>query len=231
LTFQKFTGDGTAVGFNLGVQYQLTPAVSIGAAYRSKFDVDIDGEAKFKIPTALTDLDPTLPFIFPNTDGDTSIELPQQVVAGISGQLNERLTMEIGFRWEDWSSFDQLKIKLDQAVAGGTEVIAPRDWHDTWALTLGGQYRLNDTVTLLGGYLYGENAVPDKTFEPAVPDSDTHLFCIGSDLQWDAVKLALSYAYQLQEDRSKSTNQYGSIANGDYENDIHLLAVSLTYTF
>lgn len=228
---QKFTGDGTGVGFNLGVQYQLSPKISIGAAYRSKITVDIDGEAKFKIPSALLTIEPTLPYVFPKTDGDGTIDLPQQVVAGISGQLTERLVMEIGFRWEDWNSFDQLKIKLDQPVAGATEVIAPRDWHDTWALTLGGQYRLNETVTLLGGYLYGQNAIPDKTFEPAVPDSDTHLFCVGTDLYWNAFKLALSYAYQLQEDRSKSTNEYGPIANGDYENDIHLVAASLTYTF
>ena len=43
--------------------------------------------------------------------------------------------------------------------------------------------------------------------------------------------LSLGYGYQLQKGRSKSTNQYGSVANGDYDSDLHLLALSLGYRF
>lgn len=111
----------------------------------------------------------------------------------------------------------------------------PRDWDDTWAFNIGTKYRLNDRVALMAGYLYGDNPVPDSTFEPAIPDSDTHLFTVGSELTFDQFKVALAYGFQLQEDRDKETNQYtvldGTVANGSYENYIHLAAISLSYVF
>jgi long-chain fatty acid transport protein len=81
------------------------------------------------------------------------------------------------------------------------------------------------------GYLYGWNPVPDSTFEPAIPDSNTHLFCLGGEARIDKLTVALAYAYQLQYDRSKTTNLYGTVANGTYSSDIHLVGISLGYRF
>jgi long-chain fatty acid transport protein len=89
-------------------------------------------------------------------------------------------------------------------------------------------------LTLLAGYLYGWNAVPDDTFEPSVLNANTHLFCLGTDMVFDKIKLAVSYAYQLQEERSKNNTvgaAVGGAANGTYNADIHLLGLSATYRF
>ncbi len=223
---QKFTGDGEGVGFNVGLHLQITDALSFGAAYRSEIKVDIDGKADFDPPAAAA-------AFFPDTDGDTSLTLPAQFTAGLAYHFSPDWIVEAGVRWEDWSSFDELKIELDQAVAvpPTTSVSYPRDWDDTWAFNIGTKYRLNDRVALMAGYLYGDNPVPDSTFEPAIPDSDTHLFTVGSELTFDKLKVALAYGFQLQEDRDKDTNEYGAVANGSYENYIHLAAVSLSYAF
>jgi len=221
---QKFTGDGEGVGFNVGLHLQITDALSLGATYRSEIKVDVDGEAKFDTTDAVA-------FLFPNTDGETSLTLPAQFTAGLAYQFTPAWVVEAGVRWEEWSSFEKLKIELDQAVAGATSMTYPRDWDDTWAFNIGTKYRLNDRVALMAGYLYGDNPVPDSTFEPAIPDSDAHLFTVGSELTFDNFKVALAYGYELHKDRDKSTNDYGSIANGSYENDIHLAAVSLSYAF
>lgn len=229
---QKFTGDGEGVGFNLGLHLQITNTLSFGAAYRSEVEIDVDGKAEFNAPPAAAGF-------FPNTDAKTSITLPAQFTAGLAYQVSPAWVIEAGVRWEEWSSFDELKIDLDQTVGAPpfatTSMTYPRDWDDTWAFNIGTKYRLNDRVALMAGYLYGDNPVPDSTFEPAIPDSDTHLFTVGSELTFDQFKVALAYGFQLQEDRDKETNQYtaldGTVANGSYENYIHLAAISLSYAF
>lgn len=230
---QKFTGDGEGIGFNVGLQLQITDALSFGAAYRSEVKIDVDGKAEFKAHPAAADY-------FPDTDGETSLTLPAQFTAGLAYQVSPAWIIEAGVRWEEWSSFDELKLDLDQAVGAPplatTSMTYPRDWDDTWAFNIGTKYQLNDRVALMAGYLYGDNPVPDSTFEPAIPDSDTHIFTIGSELNFDNFKVALAYGFQLQEDRDKSPNEYddllgSNVANGSYENYIHLAAISLTYVF
>jgi long-chain fatty acid transport protein len=224
---QKFSGDGTGIGFNLGMLLDLTDDLALGLSYRSEIKVDITGDVSFSIPAGWQEPLPVIP-------GKTDLTLPQQAFAGLYYKGFDPLTFEVGVLWEGWSSFDQLRIELPD---GSTEV-TPRDWHNSWVYNLGVRYRLNPTVTLLAGYLYGETTVPDHTFDPSIPDSDTHLFSFGTDLEFDRYKLALSYAYQRFESRTKN-NQVGlermvestDLANGTYKSDLHLVALGLTYRF
>jgi len=215
---QKFDGSGDGIGYNFGFLFNVNKAFSLGASYRSEVKIDVDGDLKFHDE----------PSYMPHRiSGSTTITLPQQVSAGIAYRPTDRLVMELGMRWEDWSSFDRLKIQ----IAHQPSVVYPRDWRGTFAVNLGGKYRLNDTFAVTAGYLYGKNPVPDSNFEPAIPDSDTHLFCLGGEAQLGNFTAALAYAYQLQEERTKSTNHYGATANGEYDSDIQLLALSFTYKF
>lgn len=222
---QKFKGDGTGFGYNLGLAYDFGHGLSLGASYRSEVEIDVKGNVSFDLPT------PLLAGALPNTGAKTTITLPRQLLAGLAYQASERLVLESGFRWEDWRSYKESKVIFDQAVNGQTTSITPKNWHDTFAVNVGGKYRLNDTFSLLGGYLYSWNAVPDDTFEPAVPDSNTHLFCVGTDMNFNQLKLAVSYAYQLQEERIKNNTVAGGLANGTYNSNIHLLGISLAYKF
>jgi long-chain fatty acid transport protein len=221
---QKFKGDGTGVGFNVGAAYDFNKDLTLGVSYRSSVYVDITGKSSTTL--IATPLD---------SPGKASIRLPQQVTAGLAYQVAAPLTVEAGLRWEGWSAFKELRLTLDN----GTLLPATqRNWHDTWGANLGGNYRLNDNVALLAGYVYGNSAVPDSTFDPSIPDAATHVFCLGTDLKFQRYKIALSYAYQLYEDRTKANAVSGGLpsppfsqANGKYQTDAHLLAVSLGYQF
>lgn len=239
---QKFTGDGWGLGYNLGLALTLTDALRFGATYRSHVDVDVEGDAKFQVPADAAALG--FGQLFPKTGGDADIRLPAQATFGLAWTASDRLTLEVGARWEDWSEYDELTIELDRPIPfplGPTESTTPRDWRDTWAFNVGGEYRLNDTVTLLAGYLYGDNPVPGSTFDPSIPVGDAHLFTVGTDLTFGQLNVALAYGYEHHENRTKK-NRIGdpldpagvnplSFANGKYETDIHLGAVSLGYRF
>ena len=225
---QKFKGDGTGLGYNFGLAADLGRGLTLGASYRSEITVDVSGDVTFGLPS------PALGGTFPNTSGKTSITLPRQIFTGLAYRASDRLTLEAGYRWEEWSSFRELKLDLGQPVAGQTSITAPKKWRDTHTFNLGGIYKVTDTVSLMAGYLHSNNPVPDSTFEPSIPDSDTHLFTIGSEIKFDKIKVTASYGYQLLEERTKNNLvgvAIGGAANGAYNSDIHLLGLSVAYKF
>jgi long-chain fatty acid transport protein len=234
---QKFEGDDWGFGYNLGLLVKLTDKISFGAAYRSEVELEVNkGDVK------LSGVDPLLSAFFPSTKGDADVDLPQQVVAGVAAQLTDDLVIEIGLRWEDWDSTDELKVELDTPIFFQTSQTIPRDWQSTWTYNIGGQYQINESVALNAGYLYGQNAVPGSTFEPLIPDSDAHLFCLGTDLSFGQWTVSGSFGYEYHEKRDKNNDvadPLGSIAagmpvntaNGEYDTDIYLLALSVGYQF
>lgn len=240
---QKFEGDDWGFGYNLGLLFKLTDTISFGAAYRSEVEFDIDGA-----DVKLTGVSPLLASAFPNTKGDANVDLPQQAVAAVAAQLTDNLVVEIGLRWEDWDSTDELRVDLDTPVFFQTSQTIPRDWQSTWAYNIGGQYRLTETMTLNAGYLYGQNAVPGSTFEPLIPDSDAHLFCLGTDFSLGQWVVSGSFGYEYHETRDKENNIGDSLgsavasgvagesvvigtANGEYDTSIYLFALSVGYRF
>ena len=235
---QKFEGDGSGVGYNLGILYDINKDISLGVSYRSEIKVDIDGDASFDLPAGTPSLLSTL---FPNTSGNADLTLPQQAHMGIAYRGFDSLTLETGLRCEGWSSLKELKVDLDEPVAGSTTSITEKDWKDTYSMNLGAKYQFNKTFALLAGYLYGGNPVPDKTFDPIVPDANTHLFTIGTDIQYKKIRINFAYGYQRLEgtkkDNSLDDNPSDGIvnaatsANGEYDTDLHMFGVSITYKF
>jgi long-chain fatty acid transport protein len=233
---QKFAGNGWGYGYNLGVLFRASERISLGAAYRSRIDVTADGQAGF------SQVDPLLTSAFPQTGGRTDIRLPAQATAGLAFKIRPDLVVETGVRWEDWSSSDELKVELASPVFGQSAHVTPRDWHATWSYHLGGQFRYTPALAFNAGYLYGENAVPDSTFEPLVPDSDTHLFTLGAEWSHESWTLSGAVGYQYQQDRRKNNalgDPLGSVlngtptgtANGTYATDLYLTSLSLNYRF
>ncbi len=231
---QKVTGDGVGVGFNLGLHSSVTKDFSIGLTYRSGIDVDIEGDVEFVLPST------TLNTSFPNSPIETSIDFPQQIHAAFAYTGFKRVVVEAGVRWEDWSSYNELKFETTRTINGSTTSTRPTDWDDTFTLTLGGRYELNDTINLLAGFVCGQDPIPDNTFEPSVTDSPHYAITFGTEYSWGKHNLAFAYAYQKWFDRTKNNNigeQFsgGNVpdarANGEYKSYSHFLAVSFTYVF
>lgn len=231
---QKFKGDGTGYGFNLGFIFDLNKDISIGASYRSKIKVDIDGKMEHDLPNPL--------FIsnFPNTNGSVKLHLPAQFHLGVFYKGLEPFSFEIATRWEGWSSYKELNINLDQPILGLTTLTMPKNWKDTYSIIFGAKYKISDYLSLLAGYLYSGNPVPDSTFEPSIPDANTHLFTIGLSYKRKNVNFDIAYAFQKLQNRKKvnliDDNPLDplnpeSSANGTYKSQLNMIGLSFTYKF
>jgi len=229
---QKLHGTGEGFGGNIGLLIEPAKDVALELSYRSKIHVPISGDVTFGLPNQ------GLASLFPNTSARTSLYLPPQAYAGIYFKQLYPFTFDIATRREGWSTFRELNVLLDQPVAGSTASITPRNWHDTWAGIIGLKYQLNNTVALLGGYQYSGNAVPNQTFEPAIPDSNSHFFSLGADIKLKSLNIDLGYGYQVFDKRTKNntitdpvTGNPDLSANGTYKSQLHMMALSLTCRF
>jgi long-chain fatty acid transport protein len=220
---QRFEGDGWGSGYNLGVLFKASDRISLGAAYRSHIDIEVEGDASFAA------VDPRLAPLFPAGRGEADIRLPQQLAAGVALQITPAWVLEAGMRWEDWDSTRELRINLDAPVLGQNVQVIPRNWQSTWTYLLGGEYAVKETLTLMAGYLYGEGAVPASTFEPLIPDTDAHLFTLGAKLRVREWTISGALGYEAHENGRKN-NSLGDpltgdpefTANGAYRSDIYL---------
>jgi long-chain fatty acid transport protein len=74
---QKFKGDGNGVGYNLGILFDLTKDVSLGASYRSRIKTEIEGTVKHTLPAGS---EPFVGLLFPDAHATTELTLPLQLL-------------------------------------------------------------------------------------------------------------------------------------------------------
>jgi long-chain fatty acid transport protein len=210
---QKFKGDGNGFGYNLGLIYHLNEDWSFGASYRSGITVDAN---------------------FPNTDGSVDVELPALLFLGLCYKGIDKLTVELGGRWEEWSCYEKLAFKFDQPIAGSKSSVFEKNWKDVMSYSIGAKYDINDSLAILAGYRFEDNPVPGDTFEPAVLGSDAHSIAFGVKKRFGKLVACATYNYQKYENRKKNNNlgtNLGGTANGKYSVYMHLVGASVSYEF
>src|SRR3990172_6050732 len=157
-------GDGTAWGYNFGVLLTPTKHLKVGAAYRSKFDLEIeDGDVDLSnvfsgnIITALGPLPPQGPapigFGGPSfhTTGTAMVRIPATLDLGVAYIL-DRLTLEVDASWTFWHSWESLNIDLKDNRTFLPDSTSPKNWDDVVAIYVGGEYRVTDPLALRLGF-------------------------------------------------------------------------------
>ena len=216
---QKIKGDGEGYGYNLGLLYKITNDLAFGMSYRSKITLKIEGEY-------------SLTLVGVKSDVKTELDLPAHLFAGLSYRPSENILFEIGGKWEEWSNYKQLRLKADLPIfAGSTVAILPKDWKNVYGFNLGVKYNIDPTLAVSAGFLHEGNPVPSHTLDPSVPVSDRNDFSFGIQKIFDELRIALSYLYESYDDRNKRNSVGLGLANGKYEQHIHIFALSLSYTF
>jgi len=172
-------------GWNVGAQFHATPALTIGASYRSKIKHDLDGKV------VISGLLGPLAGQNVSTDGVANITTPWMANLGARWQVSDSTTLNASVSRIGWSEFDQIVVNYP-----GRTQISEQNYKDTTTYAVGVDHRVNDKLTLRAGVQYDPTPTPDVGRTARVPDGDRMLYAIGStwqatdSLQWDA---ALSY--------------------------------------
>jgi long-chain fatty acid transport protein len=221
----NFKGDNWDFGFNLGLLAELTPATRIGLTYRSKVDHGLEGSLDF----ARTN--PLLGLVSGPANADAS--LPATAVFSITHDVMPALSLSADFQWNQWSSFDALRI---QSQNGPFPFIL--NYEDSWMASIGAQYRLGNGWTLRGGAGWDDSPVTDAYRIVGVPDADRYMLGIGAGFALsESVQIDGAYAHYFSAEHASmntSVNNTDPIANavvlnGRYTNHLDYVALSLRY--
>jgi long-chain fatty acid transport protein len=122
------------------------------------------------------------------------------------------------------------------------------DWGTGWQLSLGVEYLLTEAWAVRVGYGTVFSPVPSHTYDPSLPDGRRDLICVGGGFRTDWFRVDLGYMLAIWEgekdndvgdfdDPTKGPDDWvnrgspNGKANGRYETQAHLLALTLSANF
>jgi long-chain fatty acid transport protein len=227
-------GDGFAPTWSLGMQYQLSPATTVGLAYTSEDRFSLDGHVQ---ATLFTPSPITTEF-----NSKLNIVWPQSVGAGIKHQLTEHQRLSADVVWFDWKdAFKDAGLTLtdptNPVVAGilgpSYHDTIPLNWYDSFSVRLGYEWSYSENNVFRCGYIYNSPQSPSNTLTPLIPAILEHTFTIGHGTNIYGWRLDLAYQYSFGPQREQNTS---ALVGGDFSNSTlsaqaHWLMVSLTHNF
>jgi len=183
-------------GLNLGLLYEVDAGTRLGLTWSSEVDLD------FAAPADFSDLAPGISTALNNrglldSRIKVGIKVPQQVMASIYTQVNERWAVLGSVGWQEWSKFGQVQLSLDNAL-NPTSITTELDFKDTWHFAVGAQYRLSNPWLLNFGVAYDSEFQDDSEVSPLLPLNSAWRFGIGGQQQLSATSnwgIAAEYLY------------------------------------
>lgn len=184
----QFTGDGIAVGYNLGLLWKPVEELSLGVTYRSATYFTLTGETEIQrapvIP--LTDREAEAEFAFPMT-----------VAGGIAWRPTEQWNIEVNADYTDWSVLDRVTIRHYDIPAPPLQENYPFNlfWRPSWIFSAGLTRYLEDGWHCSAGYSFNQSSVPDTYYTPLIADVDRHFMTLGAGRK--GKRYDFDFAYQF----------------------------------
>jgi long-chain fatty acid transport protein len=227
-------GNDVAVGFNLGVLYQITPDMRIGLDYRSRIQHDISVTQSVFVPQLLGLLSPATAAALnaQNSPAGTKITLPDSITAGFYWQATAQLALLSDISWTDWSLLKAINVVPTSPLAAPSTIV--ENWRNTVAVSIGANYKLTEALMLQGGIGFDESPVTDSNRTSRVPDSNRYLIGIGA--QYDVLSnLTVQVAYaHIFFDGAQLTSQASAtsgVLTGKYTDSANTVSLGAKYRF
>ena len=191
-------GDDVKPAIDLGLTYKATESVTVGAAYHRRIKFKCEGDAKWKKPAAVQAM---APMAFNNTTFHAYNYNPDAFLLSLAWDATEKLTLSAGATYTTWSLYDDLQIDLHSPMLPGvTKLQSDKKWHDTWRLSFGGDYKLDDAWTLRAGYTWDQSPINGKLVDYLVPGDNRHILAVGAGWTSGAWTVEASYFFELVDD-------------------------------
>lgn len=221
----KIDADGTGLGYNAAITWNITDKQKAALTYRSSTKVDYDGDFKVsqKPPSAVLPF--PLSLASDSSSFSTEIEFPAVLAAGYGIEITDRLRLEVNIEWIQHSLFDELPLDAENNQVLLPQSTIEADWDDNWTYGIGADYMLNENWVLRGGFIYLETPIPSQTMLPTIAEEDQGVISVGFGYRKGDHRFDAAYAYGLFDGRDVRNNDNPAF-NGDYDFEAHLIGVS-----
>ena len=181
-------GDSWGFGWNVGVLFDVTPELRVGASYRSKVRHEVKGDATFTNPALPA---PFSALALQNTGARSTITVPDSATVGMALKLDDMITVVADATWTGWNKFNELRVRFDN---GTPDAVTPANWRNTMRYAIGLGYQMNPQVKLRFGVAYEESAIPDEFRTARIPDNDHTILALGANYKLTKTS-SMDFAY------------------------------------
>ncbi|EJM56007.1 long-chain fatty acid transport protein [Pseudomonas sp. GM49] len=232
-TLVTIKGDDTALGYNVGVLFDLSDATRWGINYHSKVSYELKGHTEVSGSPSVIPLDG-------NYDNKIDLTMPESVDTSITHHFNSRWTGYLGTTWKRWSRIKKVEAvnsglsPLGQAAGLGS-VTEEMNWHDTWATAVGASWQLNQQWLLRAGYAYDPSPIRNADRSVRVPVGNRQAVTLGGAYSPNS-DLTIDFAYGYLWDSKASVKQSNNSGlqpeySANYENSANGISVQATYRY
>jgi len=192
-------------GFNLGITHEVTPAVTLAAAYVSKQHMD-----ELEWNTA---------------EGQFSMTMdePASLTLAVAYRASDDLLLEFNVKHIDFSEVRDF-LPLEKPAGSSVTIDGlSLGWSDQTVYALGIQKRVNEGLTLRGGLNYGESPIGEEDVNGnlgSVAITEWHA-AIGLTRHWgDGMSGSISYVHAFENELTASAGPANTIELS--QNVVHL---------
>lgn len=180
-TLERFDGDGDGDGFIFGLQYYRNRKFSIGVAYHTEVDLDLDGGHLYSQYSAFDDNRAVNAFNqnFQNGNFRTTMTLPSRYQLGFSTRITVRTRLEVDLVRENWSSVQTIDLATQDRSGTATTQTLTRLWDDAYSLRISGDFQQRRALLWRLSLAAEQDVVPDETLDPSFPDYDRFTYGFG----------------------------------------------------
>ncbi|WP_454876171.1 outer membrane protein transport protein [Pseudomonas farris] len=232
-TLVTIKGDDTALGYNVGVLFDLSDATRWGITYHSKVSYQLEGHTEVTGSPSVIPLDGKY-------DNTIDLTMPESVDTSITHRFNNRWTGYLGAIWTRWSRIQKVEAvnsglsPLGQA-AGLGRVTEEMNWRDTWSTAVGASYQLNQQWLLRAGYAYDPSPIRNADRSVRVPVGNRQAVTLGGAYSPNS-DLTIDFAYGYLWDSKASVKQSNNSGlqpeySANYENSANGISVQATYRY
>jgi long-subunit fatty acid transport protein len=170
----------------VGLQWDLSRAVTLGLAYRSKLRIDMDGPATTTLAGLEFAIEPT-----------SRWTVPHMLRAGLAGRMqDDRLLLSAEVRAQLHGDANSEQAFRSARIAAFDDVEVPLGWRNVYTGSLGLELQATESVAFRMGASVGNSATPESTVTPfVVPPGILYTFATGLGHRTAHVDLNLAFAF------------------------------------
>ncbi|MGB5440286.1 MAG: outer membrane protein transport protein, partial [Gammaproteobacteria bacterium] len=183
----KVTGTDWGFGFNMGVLLEPTDHTRLGLHYRSKIELELDGNSKISGPV-----------FNEKQDAELDVTLPDSLSLSAYHGINPQWAVMADITWTQWSRLNSLVVEFQD----GSLSVTPLEWEDSTRYAIGTEYTYNRQWIFRGGVALDNTPVPKEALRtPRVPDNDRTWLTFGATYKFTPeISFDFGYAHLFVDD-------------------------------
>ena len=236
----------TQFGYNVGVFFKPSDKLSVGVSYRSRINAEVENGSVSYSGLASGASAATINRNFSANSFSATLPLPAVASVGVGIMPTDKLTIGIDASLTFWNVYRSLDFAFsgnnnngptDGLVGGATTSTSKRYYQDALAFRVGGQYKVNDKLTVRAGASYDFTAVKDGYVGPETPDADRIIATAGLSYQVTE-KLGVDASFLFEDFLKRTQTQAQLLDNGTtdriagtYKTQVYVPGIGLHYKF